>query len=83
MSQGHTSYKVHIGHQGQQFYLGTYPTEKRAAQAYNYASIYLYGKQGHLNEVSPLIDEKDSIKIAGFLKKYHLLKSNDTQKKDE
>ena len=83
ISKGHTSYKVHIGHQGQQFYLGTYPTEKRAAQAYNYASFYLYGRQGHVNHVSPLIDENDSAKIAKFLKKYRLLKSDNSLKKDE
>ncbi len=74
ISHDNNSYKVHIGYKGKQLYLGMYPTEKRAAQAYNYASIYLYGRQGYINEVTPLIDESDSIKIAKFLGKYQILK---------
>lgn len=77
ISKDHNSYKVHIGYQGKQLYLGMYSTEKRAAQAYNYASFYLYGRQGYINEVSPLIDDNDSVKIAKFLEKYHILKSDD------
>lgn len=78
ISKDNNSYKVHIGYQGKQLYLGMYSTEKRAAQAYNYASFYLYGRQGYINEVSPLIDDNDSVKIAKFLAKYHILKSDDS-----
>lgn len=74
ISNDNNSYKVHIGYKGKQLYLGMYPTEKRAAQAYNYASIYLYGRQGYINEVTPLIDDNDSVKIANFLAKYQILK---------
>lgn len=76
ISRDNNSYKVHIGYKGKQLYLGMYPTEKRAAQAYNYASFYLYGRQGYINEVTPLIDDSDSAKIAKFLAKYHILKSD-------
>lgn len=75
ISKDNNSYKVHIGYQGKQLYLGMYPTEKRAAQAYNYASFYLFGRSGYVNEVSPLIYDGDSSKIAAFLSKYHILKS--------
>lgn len=75
ISKDHNSYKVHIGYQGKQIYLGMYPTEKRAAQAYNYASFYLYGRQGYVNPVSPLVEAGDSSKIANFLSKHLTLKS--------
>ncbi len=75
ISKDQASYKVHIGYQSKQIYLGMYPTEKRAAQAYNYASFYLYGMQGHINHVSPLIYESDTEKIANFLIKHQALKS--------
>lgn len=75
VSKDQNSYKAHIGYQGQQLYLGMYPTEKRAAQAYNYASFYLFGRQGYINEVSPLVYDGDTQKIAGFLGKYNILKN--------
>ena len=51
-----------------------YPTEKRAAQAYNYASFYLFGRQGYINEVNPLVYDGDTQKIVHFLSKYQVLK---------
>ena len=75
ISKDQNSYKAYIGYQGKQIYLGMYPTEKRAAQAYNYASFYLFGRQGYVNDVSPLIYDGDTEKIAGLLDKYHVLKT--------
>ena len=75
VSKDQNSYKAHIGYHGKQLYLGMYPTEKRAAQAYNYASFYLFGRQGYINDVSPLVYDGDADKIAGFLSKYHILKT--------
>lgn len=74
VTKDHASYKVHIGYNGKQYYLGMYPTEKRAAQAYNYASFYLFGMKGYINDVSPLIEDRDINKIVGFLSKYGILK---------
>ncbi|MBE6022462.1 MAG: hypothetical protein E7231_04400 [Cellulosilyticum sp.] len=74
VSKDQNSYKAYIGYQGKQLYLGMYPTEKRAAQAYNYASFYLFGRQGYINEVSPLIYDGDMEKIIHFLSKYQVLK---------
>lgn len=68
------SYRVHINYQGKQIYLGMYPTEKRAAQAYNYASLHLFGRKGFVNDVIPTIYEGDIQKITGFLEKYNLAK---------
>ena len=76
ISKDKNSYKVHIGYNGRQYYLGMYPTEKRAAQAYNYASFYLFGRQGYINNVSPLVDDRDTEKIVGFLRKYGILKES-------
>ena len=74
VSKDQNSYRAHIGYQGKQLYLGMYPTEKRAAQAYNYASFYLFGRQGYINDVSPLVYDGDTSKIVSFLSKYHILK---------
>lgn len=75
ISKDQNSYRAYIGYHGKQLYLGMYPTEKRAAQAYNYASFYLFGRQGYINEVSPLVYDGDGDKIVKFLDKYHILKS--------
>lgn len=65
-----SGYRANISYQSKQIYLGVYPTEKRAAQAYNFASFYLFGKQGYINEVSPLIHDADADKIAKYLSKH-------------
>lgn len=75
ISKERNSYKTHIGYNRRQYYLGMYPTEKRAAQAYNYASFYLFGRSGYINEVTPLVEDRDIQKIAAFLNKYGLLKT--------
>lgn len=74
ITKENNSFKVNIGYHSKQYYLGMYPTEKRAAQAYNYASFYLFGRQGYVNEVSPLIDDRDTNKILKFLTKNGILK---------
>jgi len=74
ISKDKNSFKVHIGYNGKQYYLGMYPTEKRAAQAYNYASFYLFGRSGYVNNISPLVDDRDTEKIVSFLSKYGILK---------
>lgn len=74
VSKDKNSYRAHIGYQGKQLYLGMYPTEKRAAQAYNYASFYLFGRQGYINEITPLVYDGDIDKIVHFLSKHQLLK---------
>lgn len=74
VSKDQNSYKAYIGYRGKQIYLGMYPTEKRAAQAYNYASFYLFGRQGYVNDISPLIYEGDISRIAQLLEKCHILK---------
>ncbi|MBP3886594.1 MAG: hypothetical protein J6F30_02905 [Cellulosilyticum sp.] len=75
VSKDQNSYKAYIGYQGKQVYLGMYPTEKRAAQAYNYASFYLFGRQGYVNDISPLIYDGDTSKIAQLLARYQVLKA--------
>lgn len=74
VSQYKNSYRVHIYYKQHQYYLGSYPSEKRGAQAYNYASFYLFGNQGYINQVSPLIDNRDTEKLASFFSKYGILK---------
>lgn len=74
VSKDKNSFRAHIGYQGKQLYLGMYPTEKRAAQAYNYASFYLFGRQGYINEITPLVYDGDIEKIVHFLSKYQVLK---------
>lgn len=69
-----SGYRSSIGYKGSQIYLGIFPTEKRAAQAYNFASFYLYGNSGFINDISPLIDNNDSAQIARQLAKYHTKK---------
>lgn len=69
------SFRASIGFKNKQIYLGSYPTEKRAAQAYNFASFYLYGNQGYVNDISPLIYAPDEHYIAEKLKKAYGLKS--------
>ncbi len=64
------SFKALIGYGGKQIYLGNYPTEKRAAQAYNYASFYLYGRQGHINDITPVIYDPDMPRIAQHIAKH-------------
>lgn len=70
VSASKSGYRVNIGYQSKQIYLGVYPTEKRAAQAYNFASFYLFGKQGYINDISPLVHDADAEKIAKHLSKY-------------
>ncbi|MHC1749914.1 MAG: hypothetical protein AB9856_16700 [Cellulosilyticaceae bacterium] len=67
-------FKATIGFKGKQIYLGRYPTEKRAAQAYNLASFYLYGKQGHINPTVPLTYDGDAQNIADKLRKKGFIK---------
>lgn len=69
-----SGFRASIGYKGKQIYLGIYPTERRAAQAYNFASFYLYGNNGYVNNTSPLIDNNDSNKIANQLAKYNIMK---------
>lgn len=69
-----SGFRASIGYKGKQLYLGIYPTEKKAAQAYNFASFYLYGNNGYVNDISPLIDNNDSNKIAQQLTKYNIMK---------
>lgn len=71
-----SGYRALIGYKGKQIYLGIYPTEQRAAQAYNYASLYLFGKNGYINHTTPLIHDPDMIKIANHLSKCEVLKHN-------
>lgn len=72
------SFKALIGYGGKQIYLGNYPTEKRAAQAYNYASFYLYGRQGHINDITPVIYDPDTTRIAQYLTKHIPPKTSST-----
>ncbi|PHV71238.1 hypothetical protein CS063_05980 [Sporanaerobium hydrogeniformans] len=72
ISKDKSGFRASIGYKSKQFYLGIYPTEKRAAQAYNFASFYLYGHNGHVNPTVPTIYEADTQKIASYLKKYDL-----------
>ncbi|MDF2878260.1 MAG: hypothetical protein K0S30_1356 [Clostridia bacterium] len=69
-----SGFRASIGYKRKQIYLGIYPTEKRAAQAYNFASFYLYGSSGYVNTVSPLIDNHDSEQIANHLAKHGIIK---------
>lgn len=68
-------FKAIIGYKTKQIYLGRYPTEKRAAQAYNLASFYLYGKHGHINDTIPLTYDGDTQNIASKLTKAGFKKS--------
>ncbi len=70
-------YRASIGYKGKQIYLGIYPTEERAAQAYNFACFYLYHNNGYINDVTPLIYSKDEPYIVKHLKKYNVIKAND------
>ncbi len=69
------SFKALIGYQKKQIYLGNYPTEKRAAQAYNYASFYLYGRHGHINPVTPVVYDPDTPHIAQLIAKHKIIKN--------
>ena len=69
ISKDKSSYKAHIGYQNKQIYLGNYPTEKRAAQAYNYASLYIYGRKGYINSITPVVHDPDTPSIADKLLK--------------
>ncbi len=71
-----SGFRAMIGYNGKQIYLGIYPTEKRAAQAYNLASFYLYGNSGYINDTQPLIYNPDSEKIAQKLAKHPTQKIN-------
>ncbi len=75
VSQTKSGYRATIGYHKKQIHLGIYPTEKRAAQAYNFASFYLFGANGHINAISPLVHNSDATKIAGHLEKHHLTKN--------
>jgi hypothetical protein len=69
------SFRAFIGYASKQIYLGSYPTKERAAQAYNFASFYLYGNKGYVNPTSPLIHSNDEKYIAKKLEKAQRLKS--------
>ena len=75
VAKDQSSYRALIGYQKKRIYLGNYPTEKRAAQAYNYASLYLYGPNGYTNDVSPLVYSNDALIIAEKLQKAGVLKT--------
>lgn len=75
VAKDQSSYRALIGFQKKRIYLGNYPTEKRAAQAYNYASLYLHGPNGYINDVSPLVYSNDALKIAEKLQKAGVLKT--------
>lgn len=75
VAKDQSSYRALIGYQKKRIYLGNYPTEKRAAQAYNYASLYLYGPNGYTNDVSPLVYSNDALTIAEKLQKADVLKT--------
>ncbi|MDF2593992.1 MAG: hypothetical protein K0R69_333 [Clostridia bacterium] len=70
-----SGFRASIGFKGKQIYLGIYPTEKRAAQAYNFASFYLYGSSGYINPINPLIYNNDSAQIARQLGKHNIIKA--------
>ena len=74
------SFKALIGYQKKQIYLGNYPTEKRAAQAYNYASFYLYGRQGYINPITPVVYDPDTPRIAQLLAKHITSKQPNIEK---
>lgn len=74
VSQTKSGYRANIGYNKKQIHLGIYPTEKRAAQAYNFASFYLFGSNGHINDISPLIHDPDATKVAKHLEKHQLTK---------
>ena len=74
VSKDQSSYRAIIGYNKKRIYLGNYPTEKRAAQAYNYASLYLYGPNGYTNEIDPLVYSNDALAIAKKLEKAGVLK---------
>lgn len=76
VSKDQSSYRALIGYQKKRIYLGNYPTEKRAAQAYNFASLYLYGPNGYTNDISPLVFSNDATLIANKLSKAGVLKNN-------
>lgn len=73
-----SGFKAVIGFQKKQIYLGNYPTEQRAAQAYNLASLYLYGKDGYINPITPIICDFDEKRIYDKLSKAGVLKSAQT-----
>lgn len=69
-----SGFKASMGYKNTSLYLGIYPTAKRAAQAYNFASFYLYGNNGYINDVSPLVHDSDAHSIAAHLKRQNVLK---------
>ncbi|MGL4798730.1 MAG: hypothetical protein ACRCWY_04925 [Cellulosilyticaceae bacterium] len=77
ISKDKSGFRATIGFGGRKVYLGIYPTEKRAAQAYNCASLYLYGPDGYTNDISPLTYLNDEQKIASKLLKAGLLKQKE------
>lgn len=58
-----SGYRASFGYKGKTIYLGMYATEKLAAQAYNQAVLFLYGKEGRLNHVLPTVNLSDRGKI--------------------
>ncbi len=74
VSQTKSGFRANIGYNRKQIHLGIYPTEKRAAQAYNFASFYLFGQNGHINDVTPLVHNSDAAKVASHLEKHNLTK---------
>lgn len=79
VSKDGTGYRASIGYRKKLIYLGIYTTTERAAQAYNFASLYLYGPKGYVNPISPLTYSSDELKIAAKLKHANVLKQ---QKKE-
>ena len=80
VAKDQSSYRALIGYQKKRIYLGNYPTEKRAAQAYNFASLYLYGPNGYTNDISPLVYSNDAGVIAQKLSRAGVLKNNKAPK---
>lgn len=76
ISKDKSGYRASIGYKGKQIYLGIYPTPFRAAQAYNFASLYLYGHRGYTNDIYPLTYSSDELKIASKLEKAGVLKKD-------
>lgn len=58
-----TGYRAYIGYQYKHIYLGMYPTELQAAQAYNQAALILYGNAANLNHTLPTVNIHNYDKI--------------------
>lgn len=73
-----TSYRAYIGYQYKHIYLGMYPTELQAAQAYNQAALILYGNTANLNHTLPTVNVHNYNKILDKIAKVlpHISKQN-------